>query len=69
MVPRSDYYFVTRKIGERPYPWCWEIRRYSRPMGVKLQECGFQSRQAAGYAGRRALEQLLDDLEKEERRR
>jgi hypothetical protein len=69
MAPRSDYYIVTREIGAPPYPWCWEMRRHSRPMGVKVQVCGFQSQRAAEYAGRRALEQFLDDLEKEERRR
>jgi hypothetical protein len=69
MAARSDYYIVTRKLGVSPYPWCWEIQRYSRPMGVKVQECGFQSRQAAEYAGHRALEQFLNELGKEERRR
>jgi hypothetical protein len=45
------------------------MRRHSRPMGVKVQVCGFRSQQAAEYASRRALEQFLDDLRKEERRR
>jgi hypothetical protein len=64
-----DYFIVTKEAGERPYPWCWEIQRHSRPMGVRMRECGFQSQSAAEYAGSRALEKFLNDLATEERRR
>jgi len=69
MAVRPDYYIVAREEGERPHPWCWEIRRHSRPLGVRVRECGFQSQSAAEFAGRKALAEFLDDLAKEERRR
>jgi hypothetical protein len=47
----------------------WEIRRKSKPLGVKLTGNGYQSESAAQFAGRRALTELLAGLAKEERRR
>ena len=69
MATRPDYYIVTREIGERPHPWCWELRRHGSPMGVRAGDCGYKSQMAAEYAGKRALMAFLDALEKEERRR
>ncbi len=50
MATRRDYYIVTRETGERPHPWCWELRRHSSPMGVRVGDCGYQSQMAAEYA-------------------
>jgi len=69
MTTKADYYIITRETGERPYPGCWELRRYSSPMGVRVGDCGYQSQMAAEYAGKRELMAFLDALEKEERRR
>ncbi len=64
----NDYYFVTSRRGEDPERWSWEIQRKSAPMGVKLATDGFQSEAAAQAAGRRALDQFLFELSKEESR-
>jgi hypothetical protein len=63
-----DYYVLTARRGEYPDRWIWEIRRKSSPLGFKLTEGGFQSDQAAQFAGRRALVDFLSELSKEEKR-
>jgi len=68
-MSNSDYYVVTSKRGEYPDRWSWEIRRRSKPLGVKLMAHGFQSDSAAQVAGKRALVEFLSALSKEERRR
>jgi hypothetical protein len=69
MATEPDFYIVTFDTGARPYPWRWEMLRRSKPMGVKLGAGGYQSEAAAEYAGKRALEDFLDALAKEERQR
>jgi hypothetical protein len=67
-IRATDYYVFT--WGEKhPERWSWEIRRKSKPLGVKLTGNGYQSESAAQFAGRRALTELLAGLAKEERRR
>ena len=68
-MSNNDYYVVTSKRGEYPDRWSWEIRRRSKPLGVKLMAHGFQSDSAAQVAGKRALDEFLSALSKEERRR
>jgi hypothetical protein len=68
-MSNNDYYVVTSKRGEHPDRWSWEIRRRSKPLGVKLMTHGFQSDSAAQVAGKRALDEFLSALSKEERRR
>jgi hypothetical protein len=51
------------------FSWRWEIRRHSRPMGVKLGAGGYQSQDAAEFTGNRALDEFLIELFKEVRRR
>ena len=68
MATAPDYYIVTIETDARPYPWRWELRRHSRPMGVVVGESGFQSQTAANYAGQQALAKFLEALAKEERR-
>ena len=67
-MTNTDYYLITSRRGENPKRWSWEIQRKSAPMGVKLTTDGFQSEAAAQAAGRRALDQFLFELSKEERR-
>jgi hypothetical protein len=64
----NDYYVVTSRHGEYPDRWSWEIRRKSKPLGVKMTEDGFQSDGAAQFAGKQALADFLSDLAKEEKR-
>ncbi len=64
----DDYYVVTSRRGEYPDRWSWEIRRKSKPLGVKVTGDGFQSEMAAQFAGKRALADFLSDLSKEEKR-
>jgi hypothetical protein len=66
--PTNDYYVVTSRRGEHPERWSWEIRRKSKPLGIRLTGEDFQSNAAAQLAGKKALEDFLDDLSKEERR-
>jgi hypothetical protein len=53
--------FSSRR-GEHPERWSWEIRRKSKPLGIKLSEDGFQSDSAAQFAGKRALEDFMSEL-------
>ena len=61
----NDYNVVISRRREQPERWSWEIVRKSKPLGVRLTADGFQ---AAQFAGRRALEDFLIQLSKEERR-
>ena len=67
--PINDYYVVTSRRDERPERWSWEIRRKSKPLGIKMTADGFQSEMAAQFAGKRALADFLFDLLKEEKRK
>ena len=69
MATAPDYFIETIDTGARPFPWRWEIRRRSKPMGIKLGAGGYQSQAAAELAGREALERFLAEVAKEERRR
>jgi len=66
--PINDYYVITRR-GAHPARWSWEIRRKSKPLGIKITEDGFQSEMAARFAGKRALADFLSDLQREEKRK
>jgi hypothetical protein len=57
--------FISRR-GEHPDRWSWEIRRKSKPLGIKMTADGFQSEMAAQFAGKRALADFLTALSKEE---
>jgi Protein of unknown function (DUF3622) len=65
----NDYHVFTSRRGNYPERWSWEIRRKSKPLGVKMTEDGFQSEMAAQFAGKRALADFLTELSKEEKRK
>ena len=44
-----------------------ELRRRSKPMGVRVRENGYQSQTAAKFAGRLALAEFLEALAREEK--
>ena len=67
-MTNNEYFVTTSRSGERPERWRWEIQRKSIPLGVKLTADGFQSEAVAKLAGKRALDELLSELSKEERR-
>ena len=67
--PINDYYVITSQRSARPARWSWEIRRKSKPLGIKMTEDGFQSDAAARFAGRQALADFLCNLLKEEKRK
>jgi hypothetical protein len=64
----ADYFVLTARRGEHPERWSWEIRRKSKPLGIKMTGDGYQSESAAQFAGKRALENFLADLSREESR-
>ena len=68
MATGPDYYIVTIDTEQGPMPWRWELRRRSRPMGVRFGRSGYQSKASAEYAGKRELENFQNALAKEERR-
>jgi hypothetical protein len=47
----NDYYVATSRQGENANRWGWEIRRKSKPLGIKMTGDGYQSDQAAQFAG------------------
>jgi hypothetical protein len=63
-----DYYVITSRRGGHPDRWSWEIRRKSKPLGVKMTGDGYQSDTAAQFAGKQALAVFLTDLANEEKR-
>ena len=67
--PINDYYVVAYRQGERRDRWSWEIRRKSKPLGIKMIGDGFRSDTAARFAGRQALADFLLDLAQEEKRK
>jgi hypothetical protein len=67
--PINDYYVTTYRQRESPDRWNWEIRRKSKPLGIKMIGDGFQSDTAARFAGKQALADFLFELLKEEERK
>jgi hypothetical protein len=67
-IDPNDYYVITSRGGEHPDRWSWEIRRKSKPLGIKMTGDGYQSDTAAQFAGNQALADFLSDLSKEEKR-
>jgi Protein of unknown function (DUF3622) len=65
---QNNFYVFTSRRGEHPDRWSWEIRRKSKPLGIKMMADGFQSESAAQFAGKKALADFLLDLAKEEKR-
>jgi len=65
---RPDYYLVTSRSGDYPSDWSWEIKRKSRPIGVRLTASGFKSDMAAQFYGKKALAELLSGIAEEQER-
>jgi hypothetical protein len=56
------YFVVVSRRGDGADPFCWEIKRRRKAMGVKVSDCGYRSYRAAHDAGSAALDKLLDGL-------
>ena len=65
--PINDYYVITSLRVGQPDRWSWEIRRKSKPLGVKMTGDGYQSDTAAQFAGKQALAEFLAAPSKEEK--
>jgi hypothetical protein len=61
---KTHYVIVTRR-GKGTNPFCWEIQRRRKAMGIKVSGSGYRSYRAAQDAGSKALHKFLDDLAKE----
>jgi hypothetical protein len=59
-------YVHVRREGDGPVSFRWNIYRRKTPLGVKLTEGGFTSFHAAHAAGSKALEELVENILKEE---
>jgi hypothetical protein len=53
--PINDYYVITSVRVGHPDRWSWEVRRKSKPLGIKMTRDGYQSDTAAKFAGKRVL--------------
>jgi hypothetical protein len=61
----SEYFVSITGVGKPP-EWRWEIKRPSKPLGIKLYANGFKSEKAAKLAGEKALSELLDGIAREQ---
>jgi hypothetical protein len=67
-IDPNDYYVITCRRVANPDRWSWEIRRKSKPLGIKMTGDGYQSDMAEQFAGNQALADFLSDLSKEDKR-
>jgi hypothetical protein len=60
----DDYYIV---VSQDPSTrWTWELRRKSYPLGVRVYDGEFESKEAAELAGEKALKRFLEQLSQQE---
>ena len=62
---RRGLYVHVRRASDEPVTFRWSIYRRRTPFGVKLTEGGFTSFHAAHAAGSKALEELVENILKE----
>jgi hypothetical protein len=60
-------YVVIRRDGEEQDLFRWSISRRKTPFGVKLTKGGFRSHHAARAAGSKVLEELVENILREEK--
>jgi hypothetical protein len=67
---RDDWGYYVRAIRDLTHPpsWLWRIIRRGNPMGVLLEAGGFSTYEAARFAGKVALADFLEQLEREKLR-
>jgi hypothetical protein len=57
-----DYYLEVAAPKDSNNNWAWEIRRKSKPLGVRIYGDSFMSENAAKLAGEKALHDLLNRI-------
>jgi hypothetical protein len=60
-----NYYVMIQRDQSDIHLWRWRIERRGEPMGVSLEGGGFVSYNTAVMAGRGALDEFLERLERE----
>ena len=67
---RDDWGYYVRAIRDLTHPtsWRWRIIRRGQAMGVLLEAGGFSTYDAARFAGKVALDDFLEQLEREKLR-
>jgi hypothetical protein len=55
-----DYSLVITSLDRLKGPWAWEIRRKSKPLGIRNYDSDFKTEAAARIAGEKALREFLD---------
>jgi hypothetical protein len=63
LKPLSDYFVEISRDADGL--WRWEIKRRSRPLGVKLFNSGFRTPAAAQLTGEQFLKDFLDAIGRE----
>jgi hypothetical protein len=61
-----EHFLIVSRRGAPPNPWCWEIRRKSRPTDGGISNDGFRSAKAAEEAGKIALAAVREVARKEQ---
>jgi hypothetical protein len=59
-------YYVAIVSDECRFSWRWEIKRRSRPMGVRLTGESYSSQRAAEDAGKRSLAEFFAAIASQE---
>ncbi len=57
--PDGDFFVVVKLCGNKRTKWTWEIRRKSKPLGVKYEGDEFDTTRDATAAGQNALKDFL----------
>ena len=67
---RDDWGYYVGAIRDLTHPpsWRWRIIRRGQAMGVLLEAGGFSTYEAARFAGKVALDDFLEQLEREKLR-
>jgi hypothetical protein len=63
LEPLSDYFVEISRDADGL--WRWEIKRRSRPLGVRLYNSGFRTPAEAQLAGEQFLKNFLDAIGRE----
>jgi hypothetical protein len=58
----NDYFVIAKLCGCPKTLWTWEIKRRSKPLGVKYCGDEFKEAQSAKLAGENALKEFLNGL-------
>jgi hypothetical protein len=63
-VPANRYHVVVTQLG--PFSWEWELYRDGEPLPVRLRDGSYKSARTTEVAGRVALREFLEALDREQ---